>query len=68
MMKGDPTHKQKEEMREEKDMEHKSQKMKSPFGFMILDAPTTFGTKLKMKIIPQSILPNFYGMPTMLEN
>jgi len=38
--------------------------MEVTFGFPILDEPTTFGNELKMKNIPPSVLPNFYGMAT----
>ena len=31
------------------------------FGFLICDIPTTFGREVRMKNIPPSILPNFYG-------
>ena len=34
------------------------------FGFPIYDIPTTFGREVKMKNIPPSILPNFYGTST----
>jgi hypothetical protein len=32
------------------------------FNFPILDMPTTFGNEIKMKNIPPSVIPNFYGM------
>jgi hypothetical protein len=34
---------------------------KLTFGFPICDIPTTFGREVRMKNIPPSILPNFYG-------
>ena len=34
------------------------------FGFPICDVPATFGREVKMKNIPPSILPNFYGTST----
>ena len=34
------------------------------FGFPIYDIPATFGREIKMKNIPPSILPNFYGTST----
>ena len=34
------------------------------FGFPICDIPTTFGREVRMKNIPPSILPNFYGTST----
>ena len=34
------------------------------FGFPIYDIPTTFGREVKLKNIPPSILPNFYGTST----
>ena len=34
------------------------------FGFPICDIPTAFGREVRMKNIPPSILPNFYGTST----
>ena len=34
------------------------------FGFPICDVLTTFGREVRMKNIPPSILPNFYGTST----
>ena len=34
------------------------------FGFPILDTLALFGNEVKMKNIPPSVLPNFYGMAT----
>jgi hypothetical protein len=43
-------------------VEEEDQKDETTFGFPILDAPTFLGTEVKMKNIPPSILPIFYGI------
>ena len=57
-----------EAQRKEKEDEDRGSKNENDeeltFGFPICDIPTTFGREVRMKIIPPSILPNFYGTST----
>ena len=54
-------HDREEERRHERD-ERTEEDHEATFKFPILDTSITLGEEVKMKNIPPSVLPNFYGM------
>ena len=44
--------------------DQKRQEDETTFGFPIIDTSAILGEEVKMKNIPPSVLPNFYGMST----